>query len=235
MNKILFLDVDGCLSPGRFIQFDLDKLSHLRLLLKDNGISTVLSSGRSQPYMEAIAQMLDSTMPYICENGACVFDPETGSNVFETESSELQEYKAVLVSLSLGTVQFEPGKEHTLSFRVIKNGILLPPGEVVTLVESIASPPKSLHLTSSNSAIDVVPVGVNKATAAEFLAQSWKQSLDDMFAFGDSNNDIELLSSVGHPGAPANATKEVKEIASYISLKDDVAGVIDYVESYLIR
>ena len=37
-------------------------------------------------------------------------------------------------------------------------------------------------------------------------------------AFGDGNNDIEMLKSVGHGVAMANASEEVKAIA------DDVCG-----------
>lgn len=227
-NKILFLDVDGCLSAGRFMAFDLKKLSELKTQCENNNITVVLSSGRAQPYMEAIAQIIDSSQPFICENGASVYCRESGTSLYEMRPDGLLDYRQDLIEKNFGSIEFEPGKEHSLSFRVRKNGSYLPPNEVVQSLNLTLPPPSSLRVTYSNSAVDIVPAEVDKSLGAEYLANLWNIQLIDCFGFGDSKNDVELLKSVGHSGAPANATSQIKNIATYVSSKKDVAGLIDY-------
>jgi HAD superfamily hydrolase (TIGR01484 family) len=184
--------------------------------------------------MEAVAQMLDNKMPYICENGACVFDPSIGTYIFESNSTDLDRYRIELQALKLGTLQFEPGKSHSLSFRVINQGEMLLPANIVESIRQEVPTPKSLQITYSNSAIDVVPFKINKSTAAEFLANELSIDLKKAHAFGDSNNDVELLLRVGCSGAPANASDEVKKIAGYVSEFDNIRGIIDHIEKNML-
>lgn len=74
--------------------------------------------------------------------------------------------------------------------------------------------------------VDVVPHGVNKATAINVLADALGISLDEVCAFGDSENDIEMLEAVGYPVAVANATENAKRSARYFipAAADDSVG-----------
>ncbi len=228
--KILFLDVDGCLSKGRFTAFNLEKLDEVRRLIKSLGWNVVLSSGRSQPYMEAMTQALDLSTPYICENGACIFSTETGEYIYVNRSPELSAYRDSLESLDIGTLQFEPGKDNSLSFRVLRQGELVAAHEIAGWLAEHCLPPSTLRVTYSSCSIDVVPVNVNKESAAKFLVDTWHTDLQACHAFGDSNNDIELLRAVGHAGAPANASPVVKELVDFVSEHSDVEGLIDYLK-----
>ncbi len=63
--------------------------------------------------------------------------------------------------------------------------------------------------------VDVVPHGVNKATAIKVLADALHITMDEICAFGDSENDIEMLSCVGYPVVVANASPAAKAAARY--------------------
>lgn len=63
--------------------------------------------------------------------------------------------------------------------------------------------------------VDVVPHGVNKATAIKVLADVLHITMDEICAFGDSENDIEMLSCVGYPVVVANASPAAKAAARY--------------------
>ncbi|MGN0342730.1 MAG: Cof-type HAD-IIB family hydrolase [Roseburia sp.] len=56
---------------------------------------------------------------------------------------------------------------------------------------------------------------------------------EEMMAIGDSNNDIGLLKSVGLPVAMGNASKEIKEIADFITLDHDHDGAAEAIKSIL--
>ncbi|MGX9340807.1 YcsE-related riboflavin metabolism phosphatase [Mycoplasma sp. 128] len=59
---------------------------------------------------------------------------------------------------------------------------------------------------------------VNKARGLEILCEKLNIKLDEVIAFGDSSNDVEMLSEVGLGVAMGNAEEELKEVA------DDVCG-----------
>ena len=78
-KKIIFCDIDGCLNEGKNIPFDLGVLGEINALIPDlsaRGIGFTLCTGRPQPYAEAVAQLLGSDLPLVCEGGAMVYVPE---------------------------------------------------------------------------------------------------------------------------------------------------------------
>jgi hydroxymethylpyrimidine pyrophosphatase-like HAD family hydrolase len=57
--------------------------------------------------------------------------------------------------------------------------------------------------------IDILPAGWDKGRAVEEIMGLVGLAPDEVAAFGDSENDLAMLSVVGHPVAVANATAEV--------------------------
>ena len=61
---------------------------------------------------------------------------------------------------------------------------------------------------------EVMPEGVDKGTALRELAEHLGIKRDEVMAFGDSENDVEMLRWAGHSYAMENAQPEVKEAAA---------------------
>ena len=61
-----------------------------------------------------------------------------------------------------------------------------------------------------------------------------KISKDEMLAFGDDENDYEILKNVGKGVAVANAIPMIQEIADDITSSNDEDGVAKYIEKELI-
>lgn len=58
-----------------------------------------------------------------------------------------------------------------------------------------------------------VGIGVaHKGDAVKFLAKYLKCSLENSCAIGDAENDVEMLSLVGLPACPADATEQVRHV-----------------------
>ena len=70
-----------------------------------------------------------------------------------------------------------------------------------------------------------------KGTAIEQVLAHYKFSKEEAIAFGDGENDIDMLLSVGKGIAMGNAAEKVKEIAADIceSVTDD--GIYYYLKS----
>lgn len=66
---------------------------------------------------------------------------------------------------------------------------------------------------------------VNKLSSLEQLAKYKNISNDEIIAFGDSQNDIDMLESVGYSIAMGNALEEVKQIAKDVTYTDRKNGV----------
>ncbi len=63
--------------------------------------------------------------------------------------------------------------------------------------------------------MELVPKGFSKATGIDFLAKHYNVPLTDVFVFGDSNNDLEMLKYVPNSIAMGKCSDEVAAIALY--------------------
>ncbi len=70
-----------------------------------------------------------------------------------------------------------------------------------------------------------LPKGSGKVAAIEALAHKSGIAIEDFVAFGDDNNDIEMLKMCGCGIAVANAVPEVLDIANGVTLSNDEDGV----------
>ncbi len=89
-----------------------------------------------------------------------------------------------------------------------------------------------IHLYRSNDTlIEVAPKTVSKLSAIQLLLQ--KENIQDVIAFGDNYNDIEMLQHVGCGVAVGNAREEVKAIANKITLNNTEHGVAAFIKEHL--
>ena len=82
--------------------------------------------------------------------------------------------------------------------------------------------------------LEILPKGTSKYNSINELANYLNISNDEIMAFGDGLNDIEMIEKCGIGVALANALSEVKSKANYITKKtNEELGVIDFLEEYL--
>lgn len=91
-----------------------------------------------------------------------------------------------------------------------------------------------LHIYRSNDTlIELAPKSVSKLTAIKLLL-SKGESMNDVVAFGDNYNDIEMLTASGMGIAVGNARTEVKAIANYVTPNNTEHGVAHFIKEHLI-
>ena len=88
-------------------------------------------------------------------------------------------------------------------------------------------------VTSGYGAIDILQKGIHKAWGVEQLMQKWEIQEQEIMAFGDSENDIEMLEMAGISYAMENAEERVKEIATEVAPSNSQAGVYQVLENWL--
>lgn len=78
--------------------------------------------------------------------------------------------------------------------------------------------------------MEIMPKGVSKASALEKIAAKNGYTMNEVMAFGDAENDIQMLKRAGVGVAMGNAMDEVKEIADIITdtnLNNGIGKIID--------
>lgn len=83
---------------------------------------------------------------------------------------------------------------------------------------------------SGNGYFDMVLPGVNKATGLERLLERWGIAAGDIVAFGDSDNDLEMLRLAGCGYAMDNAPDDVKATADAVAPPCTEDGVLQVLE-----
>ena len=76
---------------------------------------------------------------------------------------------------------------------------------------------------------------VTKAAGLDFLAEHVGFARERTVAFGDGENDIELVDWAGYGVAVANAHELVKEVADFVCPSVDEEGVAQVLEAFLAR
>lgn len=77
-------------------------------------------------------------------------------------------------------------------------------------------------------AVDVIPASGGKGTAIEKVLEFFHLDASQALAFGDSNNDIEMLQAVGTGVAMGNATEKLKAVADEICAPVSEDGIYRY-------
>ncbi|PKB43467.1 hypothetical protein AX016_1667 [Cellulophaga sp. RHA19] len=92
---------------------------------------------------------------------------------------------------------------------------------------------ESLHFYRSNDTlIEVAPKTISKLSAIKLLLQN--ETLEEVIAFGDNYNDMEMLTHVGCGVAVENGRSEVKAIAKHVTLKNTENGVAHFIKQNIL-
>ena len=115
------------------------------------------------------------------------------------------------------------------SVKLVIRGRDVSPEELRDSAERLGLPGISVS-TSGAPFLEVAAEGVNKATGLERLCSGLGIGRSEVIAFGDNNNDVEMLAWAGHGVAVGNALPEALAQADEVTLSNDEDGVAAVVE-----
>jgi Cof subfamily protein (haloacid dehalogenase superfamily) len=81
--------------------------------------------------------------------------------------------------------------------------------------------------------IEVVKAGLNKAIGLDRVAKHLNIPRERIIAFGDEDNDLEMIEYAHHGIAMGNAIQELKNIAYYVTKTNEEDGISHYLEDVL--
>lgn len=87
--------------------------------------------------------------------------------------------------------------------------------------------------SSGHGSVDLIVPGLHKANGLRLLQQRWDISSDEVLAFGDGGNDLEMLVQSRFSFAMQNAPQRVKDAARYGAPSNNQEGVLQVIEQML--
>ena len=254
--KLIVMDLNGtALGTNNSMKINLQKI--LKMLIDTNKCRVVLASGRSISSMKPFARRLKLTAPVITLNGGVIIDHLSDKIFYEKnlqgavyiESIDiLRKLQMDFVIFTSSTVYAEKPSyiteilkkytdntiKWTDNFSLIKG-----PVKILFIPESkenvSAVKKNTAHLNidiidSGFNFVEIVPSGVNKGTALKMVSDMLKIEQKNIIAFGDNENDIEMLQFAGTGVAMGNAPDHVKTKADIITDTNDNDGVFKMLE-----
>lgn len=243
MIKLIASDLDGTLL-AEGTQDLPPELFDLILELKKKGIHFTAASGRQLSSICSLFKPIGEHISYIAENGAlCTCDGELLSvtTIAPDLAQQILKYAKTLSDCKLlvsstDTCYIESGDEEF--YQWIRYGY----HNVTTVVDDLSKitapiikiaiydtkhPQETFDLchqllhqkvnvvTAGNHWIDLIPFEANKGVALRTLAEHLGISIEETMAFGDQQNDMEMLRTAGISYAMVKAKPEVKACADH--------------------
>ena len=88
-------------------------------------------------------------------------------------------------------------------------------------------------VSSGYGCLDIIQDGIHKAWALQELLKRWNIKSEEIMAFGDSENDVEMLELAGIAYAMENADEKAKAVATDIAPANSQGGVYQVIEGWL--
>jgi Cof subfamily protein (haloacid dehalogenase superfamily) len=90
-------------------------------------------------------------------------------------------------------------------------------------------------VTSAKGLLDIMASGVSKGSAIKKMAEELNIDLEQVIAFGDNYNDLEMFEVVGLSVAMGNAVEKIKSVAKFITCSNDNSGVAYAIDNLILK
>ncbi len=250
MIRAIFFDIDGTLVSLKSKVYSAStKVAMERL--RERGILTVVATGRSK-FEIADEHLLDGLVfdAYMTNNGQEVHDRE-GNCIYSRPLHPEDARTAYALAKEKGFPTWVVGDEDTIMdhhdekvFAAMERIHTTPPqlGDVDAVIQkpvykivlfAEAEEVKQIMQSLSHCRTtqwypqghDIISLEGGKANAMQAVMDHYGIGAEETMAFGDSQNDIDML-RLAHIGVSmGNGTKEAKEAADYVTDDEDADGI----------
>ena len=160
----------------------------------------------------------------------CVYECDTGI-YFDTPYFDLPQIQGFWNFSSVRGINrmITPEDE---AFRAVKTFMFAEAQRIEALMAQLAQAGMPYTaIDRGNDGWEVVPASCSKANGMDLIAEHLGVSLEDCYAFGDSHNDLPMLTHVSHSVAVGNAPQDVKEACRYVAPRVEENGIASILET----
>ncbi|MGC8662871.1 MAG: phosphoglycolate phosphatase [Thermoplasmata archaeon] len=213
--KAVATDIDGTITDeSRKITVPI--IYALRRLER-KGIKVILISGNVLPVTMGFKIFIGTSGPIVSENGGIIMDRNTIYKNFDKNDIEsaYSEFKIAY-----------PEAERIITDRWRETSIALIPTMNINDVRNFFIP-RNFRVEATGFGIHVTHIEQNKFFGLKKAADLLSIDVNEIIAFGDSENDAEMIENAGYGIAVNNAWEIVKRKADYVTRSKYGNGVIE--------
>ena len=244
--KVVFFDIDGTLVSHKQGKVP-DSTRRALKALRENGIMIVLASGRHKIDLDELPVKDIEFDGYLALNGQLLLDSnkemysglpidekemEVLANIFKARKipfalmTENRRYINYIDDTVVSTLEDTMGSVPDLGTysgeKIYQIWAFVPEEEQQMLKDFL----DDCSITSWNDkAIDIIPKGGEKSAGMQIFLDKYGFKRSESMAFGDGENDKEMLEYAGIGVAMGNAKDSVKAVADYVTDSVDDNGI----------
>lgn len=262
MVAVIAVDMDGTfLRPDD--TYDRARFERLRERMRVQGVRFVVASGNQLHQLRSFFDETDGCA-YVAENGHIVVDEATSDAVSHAVLPAHAALRVINALDAVGFPYVMSGTERafvradapahfvdqvrryyhrlevvsdltSLDVQVMKFAMITDadPDEVASRIGDEIGDVMSVVVSGPRD-LDLNQPGVNKAFGLGLLLDRWGVSWEDVVAFGDGGNDVELLQAAGRGYAMETARDELVAVASHRAGSNAEDGVLTLLEELLL-
>ncbi len=261
--KLIAVDLDGTLlnSNHEISEYNYSIIKEA----ERRGITVVISTGRLYSSLYKYKEKLDLKTPVICYNGAKVVDGRDDSTIFERTIDEETARKIIKIAreknVHLNLFQDEKWyvecrrdevetykNSSGLSYHLadfdkmgklsVTKLMFVGENKILKEIESIVKLELGSSVYTAFSKpyfFEILDSRVSKGEALKKIAEEYNINREEIMAFGDGYNDIEMLQFAGVGVAMGNAPEEMKLLFENRADTCDNNGVGKFIENYVFN
>lgn len=256
MIKLIASDLDGTLLYGRDNSVSEEMFDMIREM-KEKGIIFVAASGRPYISLKKLFAPVWEDIAFICENGAVVYYKDQLLEQLVVPQEELLKLVEIVeadekteVALSSATATYvRPRTEEYVQLLKANGNNVCIVKEWTDVTEPCVKlawyekdgveqredywrekiAPPARVVTSGANWLDILYPDCHKGVGIKVLQEHFGLQKEEMAAFGDNYNDMEMLEAVGYPVAMLNAREGVLNMCPYKTgrVEDSVRKILD--------
>ncbi|WP_413740366.1 Cof-type HAD-IIB family hydrolase [Sodalis sp. RH14] len=261
--KMIAVDMDGTfLDDGK--NYDRQRFSRQYASLRRRGVKFVVASGNQYYQLISFFPDIAGEIAFVAENGAyvvnggqVVFCGEFSREHYERILAVLAEipYLHTVVCARESAYLLNSAAPHiyrrinryyhrlagvddfsAVTGTIFKFALSLPDEKLPGFIRFIAAELEGIvtPVSSGHGSVDLIIPGVHKANGLRILQRLWHINDDEVAAFGDGGNDLEMLQQAGYGYAMANAPDTIKAAARYLAASNNEAGVLGIIDDILL-
>lgn len=217
MIKAVVTDIDGTITDmHRRVQWEAVEV--LRRI-EEKGVFTMIASGNVLPVALGLKTFIGMNGPIIAENGGIV---ALGEEVCSIHSNRiaLEAFEYLRGMMPVERLFTDRWRETQVALK-----LNVDPKDVKEALSGW-----DIEIEATGFAIHLMEKGHSKLSGVEKACELLNISVDEVAAFGDSDNDAKMLRGCGKGIAVANASENAKESADYVASRPHAAGVVEGLE-----
>ena len=253
MSKLIVLDLDGTLLRN-------DKTvsnETINVLLKFKEANNKILFATARPPRDAykyVPEILRNN-PIICYNGACMIDNQelvykkelSKKDTLEiTEIAEKWGYNQICIEINdklysnfdtsefFGNALNQKVNLAEMNFEKAYKVIICSKKTISqNFVNSLPNSCKGV-ITDRGELCQIMNREASKWTSTKQLSEKLGMSIDDIIAFGDDYNDLEMIKNAGIGIAMGNAEESVKKVADFVTNTNMNDGIANYIKENIL-